>query len=258
MDLRLASRRLLLIGTPLVLALLMIVHQLIDQFERPVAFLALHLLLLPLFALMGVAVWVLLEGVGGTVAWAARVAAFVLVLGRLRHPGRDLRHSGQRPPCLRAPVVDGGHAGTVCLGARGTPNHGGDPRLACVCALGCLGTVPDRAAARSARPSGSDYPLAQPEPRRDEGGCRFRRLRCGRGVVGVLSRRASPAWRARDSSCLGLPQGFSPRTSQNSVITKFSLPHHPGPESLACEGPKYGWVLSVSYVCQAMNPRHST
>ena len=81
MDLRLASRRLLLIGTPLVLALLMIVHQLIDQFERPVAFLALHLLLLPLFALMGVAIWVLLEGVGGAVAWAARVTAFLFLVG---------------------------------------------------------------------------------------------------------------------------------------------------------------------------------
>jgi hypothetical protein len=80
-DLRLASRRLLLIGTPLVLALLMIVHQLIDQFERPVAFLALHLLLLPLFALMGVAIWVLLEGVGGAVAWAARVTAFLFLVG---------------------------------------------------------------------------------------------------------------------------------------------------------------------------------
>jgi hypothetical protein len=81
MDLRLASRRLLLIGTPLVLASLMIVHQLIDQLERPVAFLALHLLLLPLFALMGVAMWVLLEGVGGAVAWAARVAAFLFLVG---------------------------------------------------------------------------------------------------------------------------------------------------------------------------------
>jgi hypothetical protein len=61
MEFRLVSRRLLLIGTPVLLALLMIVHQLIDQFERPVTFLALHLLLLPLFALMGVAIWVLLD-----------------------------------------------------------------------------------------------------------------------------------------------------------------------------------------------------
>jgi hypothetical protein len=59
-------RRLLLLGTPLVLALLMVVHQLIDQFERPDAFLALHLLLLPLFALMGMAVCAL---VGSAVAW---------------------------------------------------------------------------------------------------------------------------------------------------------------------------------------------
>ena len=81
MELRLALRRLVLIGTPLVLAPLMVVHQLIDQLQRPGAFLALHLLLLPLFALMGVALWALLEGVGGAVAWAARVAAFVFLVG---------------------------------------------------------------------------------------------------------------------------------------------------------------------------------
>jgi len=81
MERHLALRRLLLIGTPVVLAVLMIVHQLIDQFERPGAFLALHLLLLPLFALMGVAIWVLLEGVSGAVAWAARVAAFLFLVG---------------------------------------------------------------------------------------------------------------------------------------------------------------------------------
>jgi len=80
-DRRLALRRLLLIGTPLVLALLMVVHQLIDQFDQPSAFLVLHLILLPLFALMGVAIWVLLEGVSGAVAWAARVSAFVFLVG---------------------------------------------------------------------------------------------------------------------------------------------------------------------------------
>jgi hypothetical protein len=74
-------RRLLLLGTPLVLVSLLVVHQLIDQFERPDAFLALHLILLPLFALMGVAVWALLEGVGGAVAWAARALAFVFLVG---------------------------------------------------------------------------------------------------------------------------------------------------------------------------------
>jgi hypothetical protein len=81
MERHLALRRLLLIGTPVVLAVLMIVHQLIDQFEQPGAFLALHLLLLPLFALMGVAIWELLEGVSGAVAWAARVAAFLFLVG---------------------------------------------------------------------------------------------------------------------------------------------------------------------------------
>jgi hypothetical protein len=36
-------------------------------------------------------------------------------------------------------------------------------------------------------------------------------------------------------------------------MTKFSLLHYPGPESLSCEGPHCGRVLSVSYVCRAMN-----
>jgi hypothetical protein len=80
-DRRSTLRRLLLLGTPLALALLMVVHQLIDQFERPEAFLLLHLVLLPLFALMGGAVWALLEGVGGATAWAARAAAFVFLVG---------------------------------------------------------------------------------------------------------------------------------------------------------------------------------
>ena len=81
MHLRLALRRLVLIGTPLALAPLMVLHQLIDQVEQPEAFLVLHLLLLPLFALMGVAIWALLEGVDGGAAWAARVAAFVFLVG---------------------------------------------------------------------------------------------------------------------------------------------------------------------------------
>jgi hypothetical protein len=77
----LALRRLLLLGTPLVLVPLMVVHQLIDQFERPGAFLVLHLILLPLFALMGVAIWELLSGVDGAVAWTARAAAFLFLVG---------------------------------------------------------------------------------------------------------------------------------------------------------------------------------
>jgi hypothetical protein len=80
-ELRLALRRLVLLGTPLALVPLMVLHQLIDQFERPDAFLVLHLVLLPLFALMGAAVWALLEGVGGAAAWAARAAAFVFLMG---------------------------------------------------------------------------------------------------------------------------------------------------------------------------------
>ena len=76
-----ALRRLLLLGTPLVLVPLMVVHQLIDQFERPGAFLVLHLILLPLFALMGVAIWELLSGVDVAVAWTARAAAFLFLVG---------------------------------------------------------------------------------------------------------------------------------------------------------------------------------
>jgi hypothetical protein len=78
---RLALRRLVLIGTPLALVPLMNLHQLIDQVEQPDAFLILHLLLLPLFALMGVAIWALLERVDSGASWAARVAAFVFLVG---------------------------------------------------------------------------------------------------------------------------------------------------------------------------------
>src|SRR5215212_11213875 len=49
--------------------------------------------------------------------------------------------------------------------------------------------------------------------------------------------------------CGELPRTPIRRTSENSVKAKFSLPHHPRPESPSCEGPKYGWVFSVSYVC---------
>jgi len=59
----------------------MVLHQLIDQVEQPGAFLVLHLLLLPLFALMGAAIWALLDGVDGGAAWAARVTAFVFLVG---------------------------------------------------------------------------------------------------------------------------------------------------------------------------------
>ena len=74
-------RRLLLLGPPLALVPLMVVHQFVDQLERPGAFLWLHLLLLPLFALVGASLWTLLDGVGGAAARLARAAAFVFLVG---------------------------------------------------------------------------------------------------------------------------------------------------------------------------------
>ena len=74
-------RRLLLLVPPLALVPTMILHQFVDQLERPGAFLVLHLFLLPLFALMAPAFWALLDGVGGFAARLARVAAFVFLVG---------------------------------------------------------------------------------------------------------------------------------------------------------------------------------
>lgn len=74
-------RRLLMLGPPLGLLPLMVLHQLVDQLERPGAFLVLHLVLLPLFALMAPALWTLLDGVGGKAARLARAAAFVFLVG---------------------------------------------------------------------------------------------------------------------------------------------------------------------------------
>ena len=70
-------RRLLLLGPPLALVPAMVLRQLVDQLERPGAFLALHLILLPLFALMAPAFWALLYGVGGAAARFARAAAWL-------------------------------------------------------------------------------------------------------------------------------------------------------------------------------------
>lgn len=74
-------RRLLLLGPPLALVPAMVLHQFVDQLERPGAFLALHLILLPLFALVGASLWALLCGVGGAAAGFSRAAAFVFGVG---------------------------------------------------------------------------------------------------------------------------------------------------------------------------------
>ena len=81
MGLKSLHRRLLLLGPPLALLPMMVLHQLLDQLDDPGAFLVLHLFLLPLFALMAPAFWALLDGVGGFAARLARAAAFVFLVG---------------------------------------------------------------------------------------------------------------------------------------------------------------------------------
>ena len=79
-------RRLVLLGTPLALAALMLFHPSpYDDVARdlvPIAgfWTALHAVQFVLFALMGWAVWLLVEGLGGVAATVSRVAAAVFVL----------------------------------------------------------------------------------------------------------------------------------------------------------------------------------
>ena len=45
------------------------------------------------------------------------------------------------------------------------------------------------------------------------------------------------------------------RISENSVEANFALPHHSGPESPSCKGPKYGWKREGSrYDCKHRLP----
>ncbi len=81
MGLESLPRRLLLLGPPLALLPMMVLHQLVDQLDDPGTFLVLHLFLLPLFALMAPAFWALLDGVDGPAARLARAAAFVFLVG---------------------------------------------------------------------------------------------------------------------------------------------------------------------------------
>ncbi len=74
-------RRLVLLGTPLLLALLMLYHSYgsVSSRTTPLPFMLLHLLLLPLFMLLAWGVWLLLEGVRGTAAWVSRLSLGLFV-----------------------------------------------------------------------------------------------------------------------------------------------------------------------------------
>jgi hypothetical protein len=86
MDRRLALRRIVLLGTPLGLTVLMLFHP--SPYDDvtgelvPIAgwWIALHTIGFVLFALMGAAVWMLTEGLRGVVATLSRVAAVVFAL----------------------------------------------------------------------------------------------------------------------------------------------------------------------------------
>lgn len=75
-------RRLVLLGTPLLLVFLTLYHSYggVSSRTTPLPFMALHLLLLPLFMLLAWGVWLLLDGVPGLVAWASRLALGLFVV----------------------------------------------------------------------------------------------------------------------------------------------------------------------------------
>jgi len=71
-----------LLGAPLLLALLMLYHSYggVSSRATPLPFMALHLALLPLFMLLAWGVWLLLEGVRGPVAWFSRLTLGLFVV----------------------------------------------------------------------------------------------------------------------------------------------------------------------------------
>lgn len=81
MTLHPTARRLVLLGTPLLLALLMLYHSYggVSSRTTPQPFMFLHLLLLPLFMLLAWGVWLLLDGVRGTAAWVSRLSLGLFV-----------------------------------------------------------------------------------------------------------------------------------------------------------------------------------
>jgi hypothetical protein len=86
MDRRLALCRIVLLGTPLVLTILMLFHP--SPYDDvagelvPTAgwWIALHTILFVLVPLMGVALWMLTEGLRGIVATLSRLAAVVFAV----------------------------------------------------------------------------------------------------------------------------------------------------------------------------------
>ena len=81
MPLHPSVRQLVLLAPPLLLALLMLVHSYggLSSRETPLPFMALHLVLLPLFMLLAWGVWLLLTGVPGWAAWLARLGLGLFV-----------------------------------------------------------------------------------------------------------------------------------------------------------------------------------
>jgi hypothetical protein len=75
------ARRLILLGTPLLLAVLMLYHTYggVGSRTTPLPFMALHLALLPLFMGLAWGGWLLLDGVRGTAAWVSRLSLGLFV-----------------------------------------------------------------------------------------------------------------------------------------------------------------------------------
>ena len=100
-------RRMLLLGTPLLLVPLMVYHQTISPFEQPMAFFYLHIVLLFLFSLQGVAGWLLTWNIHTPLAWVSRMALLLYIIGY----GAFDTLSGIAASLLiaRLPTLDGAH-----------------------------------------------------------------------------------------------------------------------------------------------------
>src|SRR5436190_6389625 len=74
--------RIVLFGAPFLLCLIELGHPVLDttntfRMLSPIViwWIIMHIMIAPLFALMGWALWLLLEGIRGPIAWTSRVAA---------------------------------------------------------------------------------------------------------------------------------------------------------------------------------------
>lgn len=74
-------RRVILLGAPLLLAALMLYHNTISQLEQPMTFFYLHIGLLFLFSLHGVAGWLLTWELRSPLVWVSRVALLLYIVG---------------------------------------------------------------------------------------------------------------------------------------------------------------------------------